>query len=168
MIRPFYISSAYRLVQSRNTSRVMIQHAIKFGIYIAAYCTYCGRSSLPCSGLQFQTCHQPVFGSRNTSSHSSDKDPQTLLWLECGSQRLNFTLMSSNLSNSRWHFAFVEFHGFFLPSQIPLQALCNGDWERLLVVELYQWGANGRHTLLSSLVTNFAALKVRNPSRQLP
>ena len=52
------------------------------------------------------------------------------------------------------------------PFKIPLRELCNGDYERALRFDVYDYDSNGKHEIIGSFVTNVNGLQKANSERR--
>jgi len=47
---------------------------------------------------------------------------------------------------------------------VPVRTLCNGDLDRSIKVECYDWNSNGSHEIIGSFLTNLRELSQRGCS----
>jgi len=50
------------------------------------------------------------------------------------------------------------------PFTVPVRTLCNGDLDRSIKVECYDWNSNGSHEIIGSFLTNLRELSQRGCS----
>ncbi|KAF6031303.1 CPNE9 [Bugula neritina] len=53
------------------------------------------------------------------------------------------------------------------PFTVPVRTLCNGDLDRSIKVECYDWNSNGSHEIIGSFLTNLRELSQRGCSFEL-
>jgi Ca2+-dependent lipid-binding protein len=45
------------------------------------------------------------------------------------------------------------------PMKLKVRDLCNGDYNRALKIDIYDWDSNGKHDIIGTIRTNFQEIR---------